>query len=224
MHYLKLCAIACQGLCESYKRLHQQSMAFCYSPIATQSLFLAGLTLIYCMWHNPDEVMTSSATNALTDCTIMLYVMTERWPTAQKYRNAFERVKTAVFEIIANGKNAPPSAVGVIDAETRTALDRIDSEFGDSVGMMGFSHMINDITGTSGGVVWEEDDFGLEDIHGFQEVQHGDDPAEHSFDDPRMEDFLSGGDVNGFENFGQNGARIDGSRMRSDFLDWAAHI
>ncbi len=40
--YLKLCAVACARVCESYKRLHLEGRALSYSPMATQRLFLSG--------------------------------------------------------------------------------------------------------------------------------------------------------------------------------------
>lgn len=45
------------------------------------------------MWKTPDETNNPAAINALTDCTIMLYVMAERWPQARKFRDTFERLK-----------------------------------------------------------------------------------------------------------------------------------
>jgi hypothetical protein len=35
----------------------------------------------------------------------MLYVMAERWPPMQQYRNAFERVKESILEDILSGAN-----------------------------------------------------------------------------------------------------------------------
>ncbi|KAK5265338.1 hypothetical protein LTR96_009240 [Exophiala xenobiotica] len=144
--YLKLCAEACAGVCTSYKNLHDYSSSICYSPVATQSLFLAGLTLIYCIWHSFDETSSYVLRNAVTDCSIMLYVMTERWPAALKYRNAFERVKRTVFGLLADGKSQTQASVGIMDTETRTALDSLDEEFGGNP-MGGFTHMLSEFTG-----------------------------------------------------------------------------
>jgi hypothetical protein len=41
LQYLKLCAEACAGICEAYKRLHRKLKAD-YSPLSLQSVFLAG--------------------------------------------------------------------------------------------------------------------------------------------------------------------------------------
>jgi hypothetical protein len=102
-HYLHLCALACSGVCQTYKRLHH-SMNFGPSPLSLQSVFLAGLTLIYCAWLSPHRP-TFPLNGPLTDCSIMLYVMTERWPLARKYRDVFERIKEAVMDIIAGGNH-----------------------------------------------------------------------------------------------------------------------
>jgi hypothetical protein len=41
LEYLKICAEACAGICEAYKRLHNIYGADA-SPLAVQSLFIAG--------------------------------------------------------------------------------------------------------------------------------------------------------------------------------------
>lgn len=44
LQYLKICAEACAGVCEAYKRLHRTLEAD-YSPLALQSMFLAGMSI-----------------------------------------------------------------------------------------------------------------------------------------------------------------------------------
>jgi len=43
--------------------------------------------------------------SALSDCSIMLYIMTERWPNIKRYRDAFETIKRTVLELMADGKH-----------------------------------------------------------------------------------------------------------------------
>ena len=132
-HYLRPCAVACAGLCNSYKRLHDLSSSICYSPIATQNLMLAGLALIYSLWRVPNVIPARSAREAVTSCSIMLYVITERWPAAGRYCRAFETVRNTVFDrVMEEGEGtrftAPAKqAGGVVDNE---ALDYIGQEFG----------------------------------------------------------------------------------------------
>lgn len=54
--------------------------------------------MVYCVWNSPELSKDPATTNALTDCTIMLYVMAERWPQARKYRDTFERLKQIALE------------------------------------------------------------------------------------------------------------------------------
>jgi hypothetical protein len=42
LQYVKLCANACAGVCEAYKRLHRKMKAG-YSPLSLQTVFLAGM-------------------------------------------------------------------------------------------------------------------------------------------------------------------------------------
>jgi hypothetical protein len=53
---------------------------------------------------------------ALSDCSIMLYVMAERWPDVKRYRDAFEVIKRSVVSLIGDGKNQQreklPTAIG----------------------------------------------------------------------------------------------------------------
>jgi len=114
-YYLHLCGLACGGVCQTYKSLHH-SMNFGPSPLSLQSVFLAGLTLIYCAWLSPHRP-TFPLTGPLTDCSIMLHVMTERWPLARKYRDVFERIKESVLDILEKGtyqtrQHIPGSVLG----------------------------------------------------------------------------------------------------------------
>lgn len=42
--YLELCAEACRGVCETYKRLHTK-LPVCFTSLSLQSVFLAGKSL-----------------------------------------------------------------------------------------------------------------------------------------------------------------------------------
>lgn len=62
------------------------------------------------MWHSPEAMSQPQVSDALSDCTIMLYVMTERWPKARKYRNIFERVKQSAIDRIKRGDHPHTSS------------------------------------------------------------------------------------------------------------------
>lgn len=49
--------------------------------------------------------------------------MTERWPSARKYRDAFEHIKTAVISLIAEGKHQPRATV-TLESENLKGLNQ----------------------------------------------------------------------------------------------------
>lgn len=157
LQYVRLCAEACAGVCEAYKRLYRTLKAD-YTPLSLQSVFLAGeqlgphspcirqylicsagLTLIYCLWLAPRNFLEVS--EAISDCNVMLYVMAERWPAAGKYRDVFENLKSivtqgsqhAVREEIVLESNSIDCCRGL--AQSMTGAVRTD-----------FMWMINDMT------------------------------------------------------------------------------
>ncbi len=114
MHYLRLCSDACAGIARDYRRLHH-AFALGFSALSIQSVFLAGLTLIYCAWLAPTGSVGTvlNVDGPLTDCQILLYIITERYPSARKYRDIFERTKTTILSLIARGEHRPQNPVNL---------------------------------------------------------------------------------------------------------------
>ncbi|PVH96033.1 hypothetical protein DM02DRAFT_632338 [Periconia macrospinosa] len=96
---LQKCVDACGGVCQTYKRLHQKSSVG-FSLMALHSIFLAGLTLVYCVWISPEQAFGLKSSNDLNACSIVLYIIAERWPAAKKYRDVFDNIKQTVLESI----------------------------------------------------------------------------------------------------------------------------
>ncbi|OAL47779.1 hypothetical protein IQ07DRAFT_681933 [Pyrenochaeta sp. DS3sAY3a] len=128
--HLKICAEACAGLCGAYKRLNRINKVDC-SPLALQSLFLSGLTLLYCAWLAPPGTLDVS--DAITNCNLMLYVMAERSPSAQRYRDVFERIKMNVMDVLERGSNSGTRKTGVLDAEMTQRCQSLDGGMLDTV-------------------------------------------------------------------------------------------
>ncbi|KAK4895581.1 hypothetical protein LTR27_006364 [Elasticomyces elasticus] len=123
--YLKACAKVCGGVAQSYKRLHQ-TLSVGHSLMALQTVFMAGLTLVYCAWLSPEDIFNSTVSNDVNACCIVLFVrislpsrqhnaasnckdvITERWPAARKYRDAFETVKQIVIDPLSDSQNHQP--------------------------------------------------------------------------------------------------------------------
>jgi len=146
---LRKCAEACSGVCSTYKNLHRETSVR-FSLMALYSAFLSGLTVLYCLWLSPSEIYNISTSNDLNACSIVLYVITERWPGARKYRDVFESIRQCVLNLIEEGENG--------SAGKRVPLIKLreDSELRDMVrgvqrlhpeGRAEFSRMMSDMVG-----------------------------------------------------------------------------
>ncbi|TVY46901.1 putative transcriptional regulatory protein [Lachnellula occidentalis] len=142
--FLKQCAEVCGGLCQTYKRLHQ-SMSVGYSLMALQTVFMAGLTLIYCAWSDPTGIFNTTTSNDINACSIVLFVITERWPGAKRYRDAFEVVKQSVVDLIAAGKHQQPrKAIMELKSGLESTLQDVQMNEG---GLDEFSRIMTEMAG-----------------------------------------------------------------------------
>ena len=101
--------------------------------------------MIYCAWLAPMNYI--NAETPLTDCQILLYIMTERYPSAKKYRDVFERIKTAVLSLISQGKHEPRNPVN-LDSNVQAGFESLTAAVGPTMGA-DFSFMINTMTGNT---------------------------------------------------------------------------
>ena len=76
------------AICLSYKALNAtQTLSF--TVVALHSCFIAGLTLVYCLWSHPG-LFDYACLEATRACSVCLSVFGEKWPGAVKYRDAFD--------------------------------------------------------------------------------------------------------------------------------------
>ncbi|KAF3016104.1 hypothetical protein E8E14_002041 [Neopestalotiopsis sp. 37M] len=145
MQYVKLCADACAGIICDYRRLHH-IFPVGFSALSIQSMFLAGLTLTYCAWLAPPGYINIDG--PLTDCQLLLYIVTERYPSARKYRDVFERIKKSITDIIAQGKHEPRHPVH-LDPSIQEGVAKFQGHWEPDMGGMGneYNFMINNMIG-----------------------------------------------------------------------------
>jgi hypothetical protein len=67
--------------------------------IALHSCFIAGLTLIYCLWRDK-SLFSYDMLEATQACTQCLTIFGERWPSAIKYGDLFETLSRSVLKSI----------------------------------------------------------------------------------------------------------------------------
>ncbi|CCD26763.1 uncharacterized protein NDAI_0I01940 [Naumovozyma dairenensis CBS 421] len=108
------CQAAAGQICQLYKIFHQKTV-FGHSTPAVHTVFVAGVTLIYCMWlaRNFDDerrknlgdyskhtrpLISASLFSTMDDlraCSVCLYVMTERSKFARVFRDTFDQLMNA---------------------------------------------------------------------------------------------------------------------------------
>ncbi|KAI0176924.1 fungal-specific transcription factor domain-containing protein [Pestalotiopsis sp. NC0098] len=149
LRFLKECATACAGVCGAYKRLHQ-AMSVGYSIMALQTVFMAGLTLVYCIWISPDEIFDISTSNGIHDCSIVLFVVAERVRTAKRYRNAFEVIRQRVIDQISDGSSRQPrQTMSGLVAELAPSIQSWEPNqpFGVNDSFEQFSRIVSEMSG-----------------------------------------------------------------------------
>lgn len=81
---------AAGAMCQCFKKIHKDSL-FGYSTFSLHTIFLAGVTLVYCVWAigNPPHIRTH---NDIRACSNLLYSFSERTGEAETYRILFENL------------------------------------------------------------------------------------------------------------------------------------
>lgn len=77
--------------------------------ISLHSCFVAGLTLVYCIWRDR-SLFSYDMLEATRDCSQSLTIFGEKWPGAVKYRDIFDALSGNLLKAIANpGPSHPPA-------------------------------------------------------------------------------------------------------------------
>ncbi|KAL2832890.1 fungal-specific transcription factor domain-containing protein [Aspergillus cavernicola] len=95
--YYHICLRAAGDICQTHKRLHQ-TLEYGHSFLAVQTVFMAGITLLYALWTHTDQVWSVRMSNDIRACSTVLFVMGERATWVKKYRDAFELLVNAAME------------------------------------------------------------------------------------------------------------------------------
>ncbi|KAK8076587.1 C6 transcription factor [Apiospora phragmitis] len=95
--YYARCLASAGDICQAHKRLHQ-TLDYGHSFIAVQTVFVAGITLLYGLWTHPARVWSVRLADDVRACSLVLFVMGERAPWVRKYRDAFELLVSAAME------------------------------------------------------------------------------------------------------------------------------
>jgi hypothetical protein len=105
---------------------------------------------VYCTWIAPQEMFSITNSNSMNACSIVLYIITERWPGAKKYRDMYETVKQSVLESIDESKYEPRRAIKRLNPGIFSSMNR-NEEGREEVTRM-VADMAGESTKTVGGV------------------------------------------------------------------------
>ncbi|KAH9229937.1 hypothetical protein K456DRAFT_1919672 [Colletotrichum gloeosporioides 23] len=103
------CARSAACVCTTYKRLNQQK-TLSYTMMALHSCFIAGLTLVYCLWRDR-SLFSYDALEATRACSQSLTIFGEKWPGAVKYRDIFDALSGSLFKTIVNPSSTSGSGL-----------------------------------------------------------------------------------------------------------------
>ncbi|KAK1976031.1 fungal-specific transcription factor domain-containing protein [Colletotrichum cereale] len=125
-------------VCTAYKRLNQQK-TLSYTMTALHSCFIAGLTLVYCLWRDR-ALFSYDALEATRACSQSLTIFGEKWPGAVKYRDIFDALSGSLFKNIVNRRSGSSAggpeplrvdfAAGPVGSPTAGAAPMVSSDGG----------------------------------------------------------------------------------------------
>jgi hypothetical protein len=146
-------------VCQLNRRLHRLK-PIPFTLLDLHSVFVAGFSMIFCVWNDPQLYDTEMAAD-FGACSTVLYLIAEQWGVgAKKYRDAFELVAEKTAEYVTNirrsreaGQQRGPS-VGQ-SSQSGDVASTSENIFRD-----GLHHQNNAYDmGANGGEGWTSDNF-----------------------------------------------------------------
>ncbi|KAF4879903.1 putative transcriptional regulatory protein [Colletotrichum siamense] len=176
------CARSAACVCTTYKRLNQQK-TLSYTMMALHSCFIAGLTLVYCLWRDR-SLFSYDALEATRACSQSLTIFGEKWPGAVKYRDIFDALSGSLFKTIVNPSSTSGSGLKPlkVDLEAEPGVSPTSPAVSPKTQHEGkpiMSHAISDAVKEAFMEVDEEAPGGWQGWRMFNEMVHDDSIPEH---------------------------------------------
>lgn len=100
------CTRSAACVCNAYKRLNQNE-TLTYTMISLHSCFVAGLTLVYCIWRDR-SLFSYDVLEATRSCSQTLTIFGEKWPGAIKYRDIFDALSGSLLKLAMTSSSEIP--------------------------------------------------------------------------------------------------------------------
>lgn len=118
--------------------------------ISLHSCFVAGLTLIYCIWRDR-KLFSYEVVEATQSCSQILTIFGEKWPGAVKYRDIFDELSQSLFKLTLKPAGASPHArdplLGQLDRNEQPAGVSQETDVTSGGGVLepsNMSHLVTD--------------------------------------------------------------------------------
>ncbi|KAG0684653.1 hypothetical protein C6P40_001650 [Pichia californica] len=104
LEWFKVFTESASAVCINYKNMHlKRKMS--YTWLAMHCCFVSGISFLYCIWLDRSlKVLKwkrkSLVYETISSCQTILYVLAERWESASRFRDSFERLSTIVNSYI----------------------------------------------------------------------------------------------------------------------------
>lgn len=107
LEWFKVFTESASSVCINYKNMHlKRKLSYTWS--AMHCCFVSGISFLYCIWLDRTlKVLKwkrkSLVYETISACQTILYVLAERWSSASRFRDSFERLSTIVNSYIDSG-------------------------------------------------------------------------------------------------------------------------
>ncbi|KAJ5190825.1 uncharacterized protein N7498_009810 [Penicillium cinerascens] len=117
---ISTCLFASGQMCQFFKQMRQRDSSG-YSFLLVNSIFMAGLTMCFCVFRSPG-LWTPTISNDLRACSSALFVMAERNQKLKNYRDGLETIINRAMDFVQQASDAQKSNQGGIHTEEVTGF------------------------------------------------------------------------------------------------------
>jgi hypothetical protein len=146
-------------VCQLNRRLHRLKPVP-FTLLDLHSVFVAGFSMIYCVWNDPQLYDTEMAAD-FGACSTVLYLIADQWGVgAKKYRDAFELVAEKTAEYVTSARKSREAGQQREDSVGQQNQSHYVTTSSENVLADGLHHQNNAYDmGGHGGEGWANDSF-----------------------------------------------------------------
>ncbi|RAO69382.1 uncharacterized protein BHQ10_005394 [Talaromyces amestolkiae] len=102
---IQTCLAASGRMCQLFKKSRQTDSSAGHSFLLANSIFMAGLTMCFCLFRSP-SLWSITVANDIRACSSAMFFMSERNLSLSKYRDSLETIINRVMEFVDQNQEA----------------------------------------------------------------------------------------------------------------------